>query len=89
VAPGSATAPGCDRIITFDDEPWCFTHSPDEGSSQIGYSARAKFMDKHGEAVLDAARSDKSEEEIIKTFGIMVLQVRALRAILREEDNNV
>jgi len=33
---------GCDREVEFDDEPWCFTHSPDEGSSKIGYSARLK-----------------------------------------------
>lgn len=32
--------PGCDRQVEFDDEPWCFTHSPDEGSSLQGYSAR-------------------------------------------------
>lgn len=31
---------GCDRVVEFDDEPWCFTHSPDEGSSLRGYSAR-------------------------------------------------
>ncbi len=31
---------GCDRRVEFDDEPWCFAHSPDEGSSIEGYSAR-------------------------------------------------
>lgn len=31
---------GCTRIIQFDDEPKCFTHSPDSGSSMRGYSAR-------------------------------------------------
>jgi hypothetical protein len=30
---------GCDRQVIYDDEPWCFTHSPDEGSSVRGYSA--------------------------------------------------
>lgn len=30
---------GCDRTVQYDDEPWCFTHSPDEGSSVKGYSA--------------------------------------------------
>jgi hypothetical protein len=34
--------PGCQHMIQFDDEPKCFTHSPDEGSSQRGYSAAAK-----------------------------------------------
>jgi hypothetical protein len=31
---------GCKIIVEFDDEPFCFTHSPDEGSSLFGYSAR-------------------------------------------------
>jgi hypothetical protein len=29
---------GCDNIVMFDDEPYCFTHSPDEGSYVLGYS---------------------------------------------------
>lgn len=32
--------PDCGKIIEFDDEPWCFEHSPDEGSSLYGWSAR-------------------------------------------------
>ncbi len=32
--------PDCEHIVEFDDEPWCFMHSPDEGSSLRGYSAR-------------------------------------------------
>lgn len=31
---------GCERTVQYDDEPYCFTHSPDEGSSVRGYSAR-------------------------------------------------
>lgn len=30
----------CDTIVQYDDEPWCFTHSPDEGSSLVGWSAQ-------------------------------------------------
>lgn len=30
----------CPRYINFDDEPWCFQHSTDSGSSLVGYSAR-------------------------------------------------
>lgn len=33
---------GCTKQVQFDDEPKCFTHSPDSGSSVRGYSARAK-----------------------------------------------
>lgn len=29
----------CDSRVSYDDEPFCFTHSPDEGSSFRGYSA--------------------------------------------------
>jgi hypothetical protein len=29
---------GCPNIVEYDDEPWCFTHSPDEGSFVPGYS---------------------------------------------------
>lgn len=35
----------CETIVEFDDEPYCFTHSPDEGSSLPGYSARRKAME--------------------------------------------
>jgi len=35
---------GCESHIIYDDEPYCFTHSPDEGSSVRGYSAYAKFL---------------------------------------------
>jgi hypothetical protein len=34
------TFPGCQVIVEYDDEPWCFTHSPDSGSSVSGYSYR-------------------------------------------------
>lgn len=28
----------CAKLVPFDDEPWCFTHSPDSGSSVRDYS---------------------------------------------------
>lgn len=31
---------GCPHIVEYDDEPWCFTHSPDDGSAVPGYSYR-------------------------------------------------
>ncbi len=33
---------GCETMVEFDDEPYCFGHSPDSGSSVAGYSARAE-----------------------------------------------
>lgn len=31
--------PDCDRVVEYDDEPWCFTHWPaGSGSSVPGYS---------------------------------------------------
>lgn len=29
---------GCDKMVPYDDEPYCFDHSPDEGSHVMGYS---------------------------------------------------
>lgn len=42
--------PGCTRQVEFDDEPKCFTHSPDEGSSLHGYSAYEQAARKDKEA---------------------------------------
>lgn len=33
---------GCEHYIEYDDEPTCFKHSPDSGSSRRGFSARAR-----------------------------------------------
>lgn len=40
--PHTCEAGGCRTVVQYDDEPYCFTHSPDEGSSVRGYSARSK-----------------------------------------------
>lgn len=37
--PHDCEHPGCDRRPVYNDEPMCFTHSPEEGSSRKGYSA--------------------------------------------------
>ena len=29
----------CDNSVVWDDEPYCFTHSPDSGPRMRGYSA--------------------------------------------------
>lgn len=29
---------GCTNTVGFDDEPYCFEHSPDSGSTLVGYS---------------------------------------------------
>lgn len=42
IFPHECVEMGCTYIVEFDDEPWCFTHSPDEGSALAGYSARAE-----------------------------------------------
>jgi hypothetical protein len=33
---------GCNFTVLFDDEPYCYTHSPDSGSNVPGYSYRAE-----------------------------------------------
>lgn len=40
IFPHKCITDGCERTVELDDEPWCFTHSPDSGSSLPGYSAR-------------------------------------------------
>lgn len=35
---------GCGRTVQYDDEPYCFDHSPDDGSSVPGYSARTEAL---------------------------------------------
>lgn len=42
IFPHECVARGCDSIVRYDDEPWCFAHSPDKGSSLVGYSAQAE-----------------------------------------------
>jgi hypothetical protein len=34
-------AAGCHLTVPFDDEPFCYQHSPDSGSSVPGYSYRS------------------------------------------------
>lgn len=46
VFPHQCTEPGCQITVAYDDEPWCFQHSPDEGSSVVGYSAREEAKKK-------------------------------------------
>ncbi len=42
---------GCEFTVQYDDEPWCFTHSPDSGSSIRGYSAQARAEGTQGPPV--------------------------------------
>ena len=37
--PHKCVTPECKYVVQYDDEPWCFNHSPDVGSSKRGYSA--------------------------------------------------
>lgn len=43
VRPHPCVEEGCDHVVPYDDEPWCFTHSPDSGSSVRGFSYRAAY----------------------------------------------
>lgn len=51
IFPHKCEEEGCDITVQFDDEPKCFKHSPDSGSSVRGYSARAK-AEASGDAVV-------------------------------------
>jgi len=35
---------GCKAVVPYDDEPYCFEHSPDSGSNVPGYSYRASHQ---------------------------------------------
>lgn len=35
---------GCKNIVMYDDEPYCFDHSPDSGSTVNGYSYKAEHL---------------------------------------------
>lgn len=37
--------PMCTNTVQFDDEPWCYTHSPDSGSNVPGYSYKATHIE--------------------------------------------
>lgn len=37
---------GCEDIVPYDDEPHCFTHSPDSGSNVYGYSYKKSHANK-------------------------------------------
>ncbi len=43
--------PGCETPSEYDDEPWCFEHSPNSGSSLAGYSARQISIDEPYEVI--------------------------------------
>lgn len=38
IQPHTCEKETCDNQVPFDDEPYCFTHSPDSGSHVPGYS---------------------------------------------------
>lgn len=52
---------GCDKDIQYDDEPKCFEHSPDEGSSVRGYSAFEKWT----QAMVNADSQQRSMRRTI------------------------
>jgi hypothetical protein len=43
--PHPCEAPDCKMLAEYDDEPFCFTHSPDSGSYVPGYSYKTKHRD--------------------------------------------
>ena len=36
--PHPCVVDGCSTTVPYDDEPWCFEHSPNSGSAVPGYS---------------------------------------------------
>lgn len=71
VFPHTCEEPGCTKQVQFDDEPKCFSHSPDEGSSVRGYSAREK-----------AERNKRRIQVTVDTQGLSDFQFNGLRESL-------
>lgn len=40
--PHECEVPGCTTEVPYDDEPFCYPHSPDSGSHEQDYSYEAK-----------------------------------------------
>lgn len=51
----------CNRIVQYDDEPWCVEHSPDSGSHLPGYSAR-RAMNERLELQAQDIKNQRREE---------------------------
>lgn len=51
-------SPGCKTPVIYDDEPFCFEHSPDSGSHVSGYSYTERMNKKidklHGAGAAEA-----------------------------------
>ena len=56
---------GCSKSVPFDDEPFCFEHSPDEGSSVRGYSYVEKYPRRghRFSLVIEAVSADDAWEQ--------------------------
>lgn len=42
IYPHECEWPTCQNVVQFDDERYCFKHSPDSGSFEYGYSAKER-----------------------------------------------
>jgi hypothetical protein len=64
IFPHQCVVPECEKVVQYDDEPWCFEHSPDEGSHLAGYSAR-RATEKKEEDAIQSNIFTKNQIEII------------------------
>lgn len=42
----------CDNIVAFDDEPYCYLHSPKNGAYMVGYSYRRMHRRKYAQTII-------------------------------------
>lgn len=53
--------PGCKFLVQYDDEPFCFDHSPDSGSNVQGYSARTIVLNCSAEDIVGVLITELSK----------------------------
>lgn len=70
----------CEHIVSYDDEPFCFTHSDDEGSSVRGYSWLDTFgvvdewRERHAAYVRQLQRGVITQAEFVHGVHVMIVK---------------
>lgn len=64
-------AAGCSRTVAYDDEPYCFDHSADSGSTVVGYSHRRNVVVAEAKKVVISELNDlRGMQHDLRTEGV-------------------
>ena len=69
----------CTAWVGYDDEPYCFTHSPDSGSTVVGYSYKRTHAAKSDAPVFD------EEKEFVAAIMVRIRELSAVIKLLESE----